>query len=316
MDPRLRAFGEAAERAVQYQLRFAQHDGSFIWDPAIRDAYHKQAYSWSINGRLAEAHRLLTWMRTHTLQDDGSLRDYNGDVYKHSWLFQGCHRMGRFDVSHPVMRWMLQQQKDCGGLPHFAADERLRALATAWVGVSALYFGDIAAAERCAGWCTKLLDQPEEGRFYFQTTLDGELLTEAMAADAEYIDLERTGQAYWEIGLPWMLMGRLYQATGEQKWLGYAERFFEWQRACAEDNFANVGSGKSSLAACVHFLNTGDARARNGAYSFGAFLLATQYPEGGWRDPGEPDIPLIYIDHAAEYSIWLREIIGILGSAD
>ena len=232
MDPRLRAFGEAAERAVQYQLRFAQHDGSFIWDPAIRDAYHKQAYSWSINGRIAEAHRLLTWMRTHTLQDDGSLRDYNGDVYKHSWLFQGCHRMGRFDVSHPVMRWMLRQQKDCGGLPHFAADERLRALATAWVGVSALYFGDIAAAERCAGWCTKLLDQPEEGRFYFQTTLDGELLTEAMAADAEYIDLERTGQAYWEIGLPWMLMGRLYQATGEQKWLGYAERFFD---ALADD---------------------------------------------------------------------------------
>jgi len=315
MDPRLRAFREAAERAVQFQLQFQQHDGSFIWDPSIRDAYHKQAYSWGITGRLGQAHRLLTWLRDTTLQDDGSLLDYNGDVYKLSWLFQGCHRIGRFDISHPVMGWLMAQQKDCGGLPHFAADDRLRALATAWVGVSALYFGDVPFAERCAGWCLGLLDQPDEGRFYFQTTLDGELLTSAMAADAQFIDLEKTGQAYWEIGLPWMLTGRLYQATGDRKWLDYAVRFFEWQRACAEDNFANVGSGKSSLAACIHFLNTGDARARNGAVAFGEFLLATQYPEGGWRDPGEPDIPLIYIDHAAEYTIWLTELVGILGSA-
>ena len=28
----------------------------------------------------------------------------------------------------------------------------------------------------------------------------------------------------------------------------------------------------------------------------------------------EPDALLIYIDHAAEYTIWLREIVGLLGS--
>ena len=117
MDPRLQAFREAAERAVQFQLQFQQHDGSFIWDQEIRDAYHKQAYSWSISGHLAEAHRLLSWIRDHTLQEDGSLLDYNGDVYKQSWLFQGCHRMGRFDISHPVMGWLKRQQKPCGGLP-------------------------------------------------------------------------------------------------------------------------------------------------------------------------------------------------------
>lgn len=314
MDARLKAFEEAAERAVEFQLQFQQSDGSFIWDDEIRDAYHKQAYAWSIAGRLDRAHALLTWIRDNTLQSDGSIQDYNGDVYKLSWLFQGCHRIGRFDISHPVMGWLMRQQRDCGGLPHFAADDRLRALATAWVGVSALYFGNVDFAERCAGWCANLLEQPEEGRFYFQTTLDGELLTTEMDESAQYIDLGEVGQAYWEIGLPWMLMGRLHQATGEQKWLDYAGRFFDWQRACAEDNFTCVGSGKSSLAACVHFLNTNDARARNGAIAFGEFLLATQYPEGGWRGPNEPDSVLIYIDHAAEYTVWFNEIVGILGS--
>lgn len=316
MNSRLEAFREAAERAVKFQLQFQQPDGSFIWDKEIRDAYHKQPYSWGISCRPGNAHRLINWIRDNTLQDDGSLQDYNGDVYKLSWLFQGCHRLGRFDLSHPIMGWLMQQQRECGGLPHFAADDRLRALATAWVGVSALYFGNVEFAERCAGWCANLLDQPEEGRFYYQTTLDGQILTTEMAENAEYIDLEKTGQAYWEIGLPWMLMGRLYQATGAQQWLDHANDFFEWQRSCAEDNFTNVGSGKSSLAACIHFLNTSDARARNGAVAFGEFLLATQYPEGGWRDLDEPDIPLIYIDHAAEYTVWLNEIVGILGSAD
>ncbi len=314
MDPRLQAFLEAADRAVRFQLQHQQPDGSFIWDDEIRDAYHKQPYSWGIAGRLPEAHRLLNWVKANTLQDDGSLRDYNGDVYKHSWFFQGCHRLGRFDLSHPVMHWLMAQQKSCGGLPHFAADDRLRALATAWVGVSALYFGRLDVAEKSAQWCVGLLDQPDDGRFYFQTTLDGALLTEEMDPNAQFIDYAQPNQAYWEIGLPWMLMGRLYQATGYQRWLQYAEQFFVLQRSCAADNFGNVGSGKSSLAASIHFLNTQDARARDAAIAFGEFLLATQHPEGGWRGDSEPDTLLIYIDHAAEYTIWLREMVGLLGS--
>ncbi len=314
MDTRLEAFREAGERAVDFQLEHQQPDGSFIWDESIPDAYHKQPYSWGISGRLPETHRLLNWIRDNTLQEDGSLRDYSGDVYKQSWFFQGCHRLGRFDLSYPVMNWLMAQQKECGGLPHFAADDRLRALATAWVGVSAIYFGRLDVALRSADWCIGLLDQPEEGRFYFQTTLDGQLVTSQMADDAQFIDLEKTGQAYWEIGLPWMLMGRLYQATSEDRWLDYADQFFQWQRSCAEDNFTCVGSGKSSLAATIHFLNTGDARARNGAIAFGEFLLATQYPEGGWRGENEPDELLIYIDHAAEYNVWLQEIVGHLGA--
>lgn len=314
MDAQLQAFRSAGNRAVDFQLAHQQSDGSFIWDETIRDAYHKQPYSWSISGRLTETHRLLNWVRENTLQGDGSLRDYSGDVYKQSWFFQGCHRVGRFDLSYPVMNWLMAQQKECGGLPHFAADDRLRALATAWAGISALYFGRLDVALRTGEWCIGLLDQPEEGRFYFQTTLDGSLLTSQIADDAAFIDLKNTGQPYWEIGLPWMLMGRLYQATAERRWLEYAEQFFEWQSSCAADNFAHAGSGKSSLAATLHFLNTGDTRARNGAMTFGAFLLATQYPEGGWRGEGEPDQLLIYIDHAAEYNVWLQEIASLLGS--
>ena len=58
------------------------------------------------------------------------------------------------------------------------------------------------------------------------------------------------------------------------------------------------------------------ARAREAACQFAEFLVQTQYAEGGWRDEDEPDTLLIYIDHAAEFSIWLQEICATLPAGD
>ena len=310
MNQLLQQFREAADSAVQFQLQYQQPDGSFIWDPAIPDAYHKQTLSWSLGGRLPEANSLLTWLREHTLQPDGSLEGYSGDVYKLSWLFHGCHRLGRFDVSHPVMGFLLAQQTDCGGFPHFAGDEWLRCLPTAWAGVAAVLFGRVDAAESAAQWCLTLLDQPDEGRYYYRTDLDGTLAT---GDGAMFIDMTAPKQPYWEIGLPWLLCNSLYQATGERRWLDRANDFFEVHLRCAEDRFTHTGSGKSSLAAATHWVVTGDERARDAALSFGEHLLATQRPEGSWI-VGDSEALLIRIDAAAEFSVWLRLIAGMLGA--
>ncbi len=309
MEPRVDAFREAGQRAVDFQLQHQQPDGSFIWDEAIRDAYHKQTYSWGLAGRLPEAHRLLNWIAADMLV----LADYRGDVYKLSWLFQGCHRLGRFDVSHHVMTWLMQQQTECGGFPHFPGDEWLRCLPTAWAGVSALYFGRVDVAEQAAQWCLGLLDQPDEGRYYYRTTLDGRLATPDLDEGAMFIDMTAPKQPYWEVGLPLMLMARLFMATGDGAWLARAERFFELHLQCADDRFTHTGSGKSSLAAAIHYLCSGDERARDAALSFGEQLLATQLPEGSWTVGGSDSL-LTRIDAAAEFNVWLQEIAGLLGS--
>jgi len=317
MNEKLEAFRAAGLKAAEFQLRHQQPDGAFTWEGFPRDAYHKQPYSWGVAGHLAAAHRLLNWVKNNTLQPDGQLQDYNGDVYKQAWFLQGVHRLGRFDISYPVMSFLLSCEAPCGGYPHFAGEEWIRSLATAWVGVGALYLGRLDVAEGVAECCISMLEQqPDPKRFYYRMTLDGKLATPDVDPEALFIDTEALNQPYWEVGLPWMLMGRLYQATGEQRYLGLAERFFEIKLRCAEDAFANVGSGKSSLAAAIHYLNTGDERARDAAYTFGDFLLETQYPEGGWRGETEPDTLLIYIDHAAEYNIWLQEVVAILHSME
>lgn len=314
MDDKITCYQQAGLKAVQYQLQYQREDGCYIWEGYANDAYHKQAYSWALAGEVEPAHRLLTWIQRNTLQSNGQLKDYNGDCYKHSWFFQGAHRLGRFDLSYPVMRFLKSCQMPCGGLPHFAGDPYMRSLATCCTGLSALYFGDLDMA-RTIGECaiSMLEQQRDEGKFYYRMTPDGKLVTpDVSAEDALCIDVTKPKQDYWEVGLPLQLMCRLYQATGEERYMGYARRFFEFKLRCYADNFSYVGSGKSSLGAAVYYLITGDQSAREAAMRFCDFLVATQCPEGGWRDEDEPDILLIYIDHAAEFNVWLQEIAAII----
>lgn len=311
MDRRIEAFRAAGQRAVDFQLQYQQPDGSFIWDETIRDAYHKQSYSWGLAGRLPEAHRLINWIASNLAL---VLADYRGDVYKLSWMLQGVHRLGRFDVSYHLMNWLVQQQANCGGFPHFAGEQWLRCLPTAWAGVAALYMGRVDVAERAAQWCLGLLDQPEPGRYYYRTTLDGRLATSQVDPGALFIDLTAPRQPYWEIGLPMMLMDRLFMATGEEVWRDRANAFFELHLRAADDRFRHTGSGKSSLAAALHWLTTGDERARAAALEFGEYLLATQRPDGSWVVGGSDSL-LTRIDAAAEFNAWLQEIAGLLGSA-
>ena len=305
-------YREVARRAVEFQLGYLQPDGGYIWDGYAVDAHHKQAYSWSLDGRFAEAHRLLNWVSRERLQPNGQLKDYQGDVYKHSWFFQGAHRMERFDLSYPVIDFLASCQTPCGGLPHFAGDRLLRSLATAWTGISAIHAGRIEIATRAAQCCISLLEQqPDDDKFYYKMTRDGRVVIDDSDPD-NLIDVTKPKQAYWEVGLPMMLMCRMYQITHQAHFLDVARRLFEFKLRCYDDNYGWAGSGKSSLAAAIYYQITDDRRARDAALSFLDFLADTQYPEGGWRDETEPDELLIYIDHAAEFNVWIRQIVGIL----
>lgn len=315
MRDRLNAWRLACLKAVDYQIRFQRPDGGYIWDGYAIDAFHKQALSWQLSGRFVEAIRLLNWAKANKLQPDGQLKDYHGDIYKHSWFFQGAHMAGRFDISYPVMAFLLSCQAPCGGLPHFAGDAWIRSLSTAWTGVSALGFGDLDAATKIAQCSIRMLEQqPREDRFYFQMTRDGKLATEKEHPEAQFIDTTQPRQCYWEVGFAMLFMCKMYQATGERSYLDAAKRFFEFTLRCYGDNFSFWGSGKSALAAANYYLLTGDERAENAACRFCDFVVRTQTAEGGFRYEDEPDELLIYVDHAACFSVWAGESVKIFES--
>ncbi len=315
MKNRLDEYRRACNKAVEYQISFQLPDGGYIWDGYAIDAFHKQALSWQLRGHYVEALRLLNWVKKNKLQANGQLKDYNGDNYKHSWFFQGAHLLGRFDLSYPVMSYLLSQMAPCGCLPHFSGDKLIRSMSTAWTGVSVLYFGNIDAAEKIAKCSISMLEQqPRDDRFYFQMTRDGKLATEKEYPEAEFIDITKTKQCYWEVGFAMLLMCKMYQATGDNSYLDYAKRFFEFKLRCSKDNFSFWGSGKSALAAANYYMLTGDERAKAKAYEFCDFVVDTQRPEGGFQYEDEPDELLIYVDHAACFSVWAGESLKIFES--
>ncbi|HHW47089.1 MAG TPA: hypothetical protein GXX14_00520 [Clostridiaceae bacterium] len=313
MKSKYEAYRNAIKKAVDFQLQFQLPDGGYIWEGYAVDAYHKQAYSWALQGHFDEAHRLLNWVRDNRLQADGQLKEYNGDIYKHSWMCHGAHRLGRFDVSYPIMSFILTCQAPCGGFPHFAGDKLVRALSTAWTGVTALYLGNIDAATKAAKCCISMLEQqPDENRYYYQMTLDGKLATEKEFPNAEFIDATKLKQSYWEVGLSMLLMDRMYQVTKDPAYLEYARRYFEFLLRCREDNFSYWGSGKGALAAAIYYTFTDDKRALDAAYKFCDFVVETQKENGGFQYEDEPDELLIYVDHAACFSVWVLESLSYI----
>jgi hypothetical protein len=311
----LDVYRRACQKAVEYQISFQLPDGGYIWDGYAIDAFHKQALSWQLGGRHVEALRLLNWVKKNNLQPDGQLENYNGDIYKHSWFFQGAHLLGRFDISYPVWSFLRSCQAPCGGLPHFAADELIRSLSTAWTGVSALCIGDIDTARKIAQCSISMLEQqPREDRFYFQMTRGGKLVTEKENPEAQFIDTTKPKQCYWEVGFAMLLMCKMYQATKDKSYLDYAQRFLEFKLRCYADRFSFWGSGKSALGAANYYLLTGDERGKEAALEFCDFVVDTQTPEGGFRYEDEPDELLIYVDHAACFSVWAGESLKILES--
>ena len=309
-------YRDAAHRAVAYTTGFQRPDGGYIWDGYVENAYHKQVYSWMLAGRIRESHRLMDWAAQHRLEPDGRLKNYIGDVYKQSWFALSAQRLGRFELSYPVMNYLLSTQAPCGGFPRFDSEDLVRSVATSFIGISALSFGNLEAARQAARCCTDMLErQPVAGRFYCHMTHEGTVVTEADHSKALFIDMSQPKQIYYELGVPMLLLCHLHRITGEKAYLEGATRFFEFHLGCHADSFAFVGSGKGALAAAIYYRITGDERGLDAALRFCDFLVETQLPEGSWIDPvKDPDELLYYVDHAACFTIWLLEIALTLES--
>jgi len=271
---------QAIRKAVDFQLGFLGEDGSYIWDGYAFDAFHKQAYSWNLVGNNEEAHRLLNWIRDTRIRSDGSLiltedpgdTVNNVDIYKHCWTVQGAHRMGRFDVSYPVYNFVKTCERPCGGFPLQRAMKYCRAMTTAWAGVTAVYFNDMVLAKRCADWCISVQEQQTDPeKYYFMTDDEGKI-----ALDGEYIDIHKTKQCYWEIGFSMILLDRMYQITGDKKYLDHVGRWLDFLWTCAEDVWSYWGSGKAAQAAAMYYSFTGDERGIDAACNFIDFVADTQ----------------------------------------
>ena len=310
------AYVQAAMKGADWLLRQQNADGSFITPQMQADVYHKAVLALSVAGHPIEANRLVNWIAATDLQPSGRLRRFDEGLglYKTSWICQGAHRLGRFDVSFPVMEFILSLQAPCGGF--FQSPEittHIEPVSSAWAATAALYTGHMAAVRRAAECFSEMVrQQPDPLRFYVNMSPDGRLLT---GGDAPFVDATRTQQAYYAPGIAMLFLARLHTATGSEQALSTAVDLLEFSMRCAEDRYAYPASGKSAVGAAVLYKITGDARAAEAALQFGDYLLAEQSAEGWWCNP-HADNRVIRLDHTAEFVLWLTDIAGVLGAIE
>lgn len=312
---------EAAERAVEYVVSQQRADGGYAGPDYPVDCYHKIPYSLGISGRLEEAHRLLDWIKEHDLQPDGGLRHYQmpgSQQYCDTWICIGAHRLGRFDITYPLSRFIMTFQAPCGGFPAAGREDPwTRSLTTAWAGQTALYTGHLEHARRAAECLYKMIDdQPREDRFYYHTTRDGQLVTELVSPKAGFIDATKKEQVYWEASIAMIFLLKFYEATGDEESLDYAKRLWSFKLRCQDDSSTHGNSGKDGYVSSLYYALTGDIRGKEEALKFCEFLLETQLENGAWCWAPTNDPIRIYLNWAAEYSVWIYEISGSLAAGD
>ena len=304
----------AARKAANWLLTQQNADGSFVGPDVQADVYHKAVLALSVTGNAIESNRLLNWIKQNDLMEGGRLRHFNDGLalYKTNWICQGAHRAGRFDISRPVMEYVLSCQAPCGGFYQtIELTEFIEPVCTAWAGVSAIYTGHMAAAERTAECLSHMAaDQPDETRFYFHMSPDGDIIT---GDGAPFVDATQPQQAYYCPGIAALFLTRLHLATGAQKHLDAALQLFEFTLRCAEDAYAYPTAGKSAVAAAILYSLTGDERANAAARSMGSYLVREQYEAGWWRNP-HADGQIIRLDHTAEFIVFLTDVAAILGA--
>jgi len=323
----IEAYLSAGRRAADYLATMQRPNGAVTGEDFPMDIFHKLPYAFSIAGRLGRAQRLAQWVKTQrSFTTDGAVDFYlqpvRMQIYKHAWFIHGTHRIGRFDLSYPAFQYMLKAQLECGG---FACEDpqegQVRALTTGWCGVAAIYLNRLDVAERAAEAMIAMLDgQPDPSRFYFYMTPDGRVKqTEPDPSQREqtyavetFIDSHQTDQFYWEIGMAMILLSRMYQVTGKQRWLDYAMRYLEFNLSCQPDGFAHANAGKNGMGAATLYLVSGDERARDAAMRECEFLMTHQEDSGAWVLPPFPDGFVTRLDLASEYCIWLHETASIL----
>ena len=304
---------EAARRGAAW-LASQQHDDGSIGPPEVEaDVYHKAPYAFALTGRVIEAHRLLDWIKANDLRPNGMLRHFDPGLalYKTNWICQGAHRLARFDVSRPVMFYVLTRQAPCGGFFQNAKEQTfVEPVCIAWGGMSALYLRHMDAARNAAQCLSQMVSQqPDSSRFYYRMRPDGELITDGPGA--AYLDMALPAQPYYCLGIAMLFLARLHLATSDATHLDGAQRLFDLTLSCADDAYSYTTAAKSAVGAAILYTVTGDGRARNAAHELAEYLVREQSPEGWWCKP-TADSLVVRLDHTAEFVAFLSEIAANL----
>ena len=321
----------ARERAADWLLSQIQPDGSLGPEIPNLRAYCKIPYALAVAGHPLVARRVLDHLDRTFLTFEGHYEDEAGDssdevfakhlyTYRDCWIAEAAQRIGRFDIAQRTGRFVLGFQDEAtGGFRSVPGEGRMDLLATARTGMLCLFLGKLEQAVSAGEFLLRATEgQPEpEKAIYFTFDSSGSPISTPPEGEGELFYLIQTdecGQMYFYLGYPMAFLARLYQATGEERFLDGARGYFRLHEHCAADAFSSWPSGKSGWGAAILHTITEEEDYGRAAEVLADFLLHTQSPDGFWfnarafsRVSDQPAATTF--DATAEFVVWLSSIL-------
>jgi hypothetical protein len=297
------------------------------YGPQVDDlaCYYKSPYLFGLSGRPREACRLLAFIRRRFMGADHDFTTSSGHksdneafteywAYPNGWLAIAAARMGRFDIAYPAFDYLRSyhhsgQEGFCTSGPSGSGGGETDVLTTAHLGMVCLSFGDLERAAGAGRWLAHLLSiQPDLGSGLFLRRHRAGHLVEEFPADQAAFHVVRTqqpDQAYFMIGYPIAFLGKLFDATADDRHLQAARSYLDFALACGANLRSCITSHKVAWGAAVLNRITGDPRYAELSRAIADYLLDIQDQTGAWLT----DQPIhTTFDQTAEIAIWLLEI--------
>jgi hypothetical protein len=291
------AIAEAAQRGARWLLGKLRSDGSLEGATSVGD-YYKAPFALTATGHVAAAERVLNHVARTYLRPDGEL-DGSGlswfdtfCIYPHAWLTVAALMRGRFDVSFPLLRVLLEcYDKQTGGFFGTTAGRQSRrgpqeVMSSSMAGLACLWAGRFDVAQRTGHWLLRLYEaQPDLRRgLYFVWDSEAGLVKDfpTTEATAHFVNAAVPAQWYFQYGISAAFLASLSAACGEPSWLTLAQHFLRASRFCQDDVYRQPQSGKIGWGAAWTYRLSRDPEDRRLVETVADGLRALQNPEGWW----------------------------------
>lgn len=326
-------YDHAIRQGIKWLTTVRRPDGSYIATSLA--AHYKSPLLFAETDMAAEGNLTLDWIINHYMTKDGHFEETASgaavsrfcDLYEDLWMAWGAARLGRSEVSRTTFDFCSNFfDTSFGGFrstlkttPAIGADiYDLRS--TALAGLVAITMGELDVAVAAGKFAVALMDlQPDVGdKFLLVRDEHGNLIKSYPTDLARFFVIPRIADRsqtplYYALGLGIILLAKLFEVTGETRFLTTAERYAAVCRDYGREVLRNHYSGKLGWAFRVLSRLTGKQEYTRWANQALEYLLETQLPSGAWSVPTlyarSEDQPLSFtIDRTAEYILWITYV--------
>lgn len=287
----------SAARGAEWIISLLQPDGSLSSATSLGD-YYKAPFALASSGHNRECDRILDYVTRSYLREDGDL-DGKGlkwfetfRIYPHCWLTIASQMRGRFELAHPLLRFILTHFDERNGGFFATTQGRIdrkgqqEVMSTSLAGLACLWAGRVAIAERTGRWLENLFRaQPDlsQGLYHVWESEHGLVVKfPEEQAKSFLVDSKKLQQWYFQYGITAAFLSSLFAATGERKWLHLARELLHASRHCREDVYRCPTSGKIGWGAAWTYRLSHEADDRKIAERVAAALTSLQHPDGSW----------------------------------